>query len=455
MFYYDKRNKKLNTCLTIIFIFAASLNLFAQKATTVNSPEWSKNATIYEVNIRQFTPEGTFKAFEKHLPQLKKLGVKILWLMPINPIGVKNRKGTLGSYYSIKDYKAVNPEYGSLDDFKELVNNAHKLGFKVLIDWVANHTAWDNVWVKSHPDFFTRNSEGNFAPPVIDWSDVIDLNYNNHKLWNYMTDAMIYWIKETDIDGFRCDVAGMVPTEFWNYARKKLDKVKHVFMLAEWENEDLHERAFDMTYAWEIHHIMKEIYKGKMNVSNLDTYLKKERKRFNPKAYRLTFTSNHDENSWNGTVKERFGKAQRTFAVMTFLVKGMPLIYSGQEAGLDKRLSFFDKDSINWKKSDYRKIYKTLIDLKLKNKALWNGNYGGEMQRLNTNDDKNIFAFLREKNENKIIAIFNLSNSKKFITIAGKKLIGNYNVLFDKKMETIADQIKTKLKPWSFLVFYK
>jgi len=455
MFFIFKRKNIKALAIALLFVSASFGTLFPQKTTTVNSPDWSKNATIYEVNIRQYTPEGTFKAFEKHLPELKDLGVKILWLMPINPIGVKNRKGTLGSYYSIKDYKAVNPEYGTLDDFKELVRNAHKMGMKVLIDWVANHTAWDNVWVKTHPDFYTKNAEGNFEPPVKDWTDVIDLNYKNKKLWEYMTDAMIYWVKETDIDGFRADVAGMIPTAFWNYARKRLDKVKKVFMLAEWENEKLHEQAFDMTYAWEIQHIMKEIYKGKMNVGNLDAYLQREKKRFNPKAYRMVFTSNHDENSWNGTVSERFGKAKKTFAVMTFLVKGMPLIYSGQEAGLDKRLAFFDKDTINWKKSEFRSLYKTLVHLKLKNKALWNGIYGGEMIRLKTNDDKNIFAFLREKEDNKIISVFNLSNKEKIVTIADKKLNGFYKVLFSNKQRKITGNFNAKLSPWSYLVFYK
>lgn len=455
MFFNYKRENIKALTIALLFISTSFSNLFAQKTTTVNSPDWSKNATIYEVNVRQYTPEGTFKAFEKHLPELKALGVKILWFMPINPIGVKNRKGTLGSYYSISNYKTINPEYGTLDDFKELVKKAHQMGMKVLIDWVANHTAWDNVWVKTHPDFYTKDSAGKFVPPVKDWTDVIDLNYNNRKLWQHMVDAMIYWVKETNIDGFRADVAGMVPTAFWNYARKKLDKVKHVFMLAEWENEGLHKHAFDMTYAWEIQHIMKEIYKGKMNVGNLDAYIAREKKRFNPKAYRMTFTSNHDENSWNGTVTERFGKAQRTFAIMTFLVKGMPLIYSGQEAGLNKRLRFFDKDTINWKKSDYREIYKTLVHLKLRNKALWNGIYGGEMQILKTNDNKNIFAFVREKDGNKVIAIFNLSKKEKIVNIANKNLDGKYKVLFNKKDIEITDHIKAELKPWTYLVFYK
>jgi len=226
-------------------------------------------------------------------------------------------------------------------------------------------------------------------------------------------------------------------------------------MLAEWENEDLHEHAFDMTYAWEFHHIMKEIYKGKMNVGDLDAFIKRDEKRFNPKAYRMTFTSNHDENSWNGTVTERFGIAQRTFAVLTFLVKGMPLIYSGQEAGLNKKLSFFDKDKIDWKKSDYRDIYRVLVHLKTKNKALWNGTFGGEMVRLKTNDDKNVFAFTREKDNNKVIAIFNLSPNEKTVRIDNNNLDGIYKSLFKGKESKLTNHIEVDLKPWAYSVFYK
>ena len=203
-----------------------SINIFGQSKPTLAHPEWSKKSVIYEVNVRQYTPEGTFAAFEKHLPELKALGVDILWLMPINPIGKLNRKGFLGSYYSVSDYKAVNPEFGTLADFKRLVQKIHNMNMHIIIDWVANHTAWDNVWLKDHRDFFTKDSYGNLVAPVADWADVVDLNYDNKELWNYMIDAMAYWIKECDIDGFRCDVAAMIPTEFWLEAYPRLSKIK-------------------------------------------------------------------------------------------------------------------------------------------------------------------------------------------------------------------------------------
>ncbi|HKI78050.1 MAG TPA: alpha-amylase family glycosyl hydrolase [Ignavibacteriaceae bacterium] len=447
--------KIINISLLFLFILFVTSNLFAQEITTVKHPDWAKNATIYEVNIRQYTPEGTFKAFQKHLHQLKDMGVDILWLMPINPIGKLNRKGSLGSYYSISDYNKVNPEFGTLNDFKSLVNEAHKLGLKVIVDWVANHTSWDNVWTKTHPEYYKTDNSGNFVSPVKDWTDVIGLNFNNPKLWIAMENSMEYWIKECDIDGYRCDVAGMVQMPFWNFVRKELDKIKPVFMLAEAEGTQFHKHAFDMTYAWEFHNITKEIYAGKQTVKDLDNYFNKDDNNYNSDAYRMDFTSNHDENSWKESVFERYGDAVKTFAVLCGVVKGMPLVYSGQEAGMDKSLRFFDKDTIEWKKSDLREIYTKLNHLKMRNKALWNGNAGGKMNRLQTSDDTNVFAFEREKDGNKIIAIFNLSKNEEDININSEKLAGNYSNLFSKKNVRLKNEDSFKLKPWGYLVLYK
>jgi cyclomaltodextrinase len=443
----------LTSCL--FFLLVISSNIYAQKETTVEHPEWSINSTIYEVNVRQYTPEGTFKAFQKHIPELKKIGIDIVWIMPINPIGEKNRKGTLGSYYSIKDYKAINPEFGNLEDFKNLVDAIHKQGMHVIIDWVANHSSWDNVLTKTHPDFYKKDSLGNFVAPVPDWSDVISFNYNNPKLWIYMENAMEYWIKECNIDGFRCDVAGMVPTPFWNFVRKELEKIKPVFMLAEAENPELHEHAFDMTYAWESHHILKEICKGKMTVDSLDNYYKKEKDNYNPDAYRMFFTTNHDENSWNGTVYERFGNAVETFAVLCGMVKGMPLIYSGQETGMNKPLRFFDKDTIEWKKSSLRDLYTKLVELKLDNKALWNGLRGGDMKRVKTNKDDKIFSFVREKENNKVFAVFNLSPENQKIEISNDVISGSYKDFLDDKKISLTSEYSIELPAWGYKVYTK
>lgn len=344
-----------------VFILFISVCTFIFPQT--KTPEWAFNKTIYEVNLRQFSEEGNFDGFRKHLPRLKELGVGILWFMPIHPIGELNRKGSLGSYYSVKDYLDVNPEFGTIDDFKELVKEIHSLGMYVIIDWVANHTAWDHQWTKTHPEFYNKDDKGNFIPPVDDWSDVIDLNYENKALWSEMINALKFWVTECDIDGYRCDVAGMVPIEFWIEAREQLDKIKPVFMLAEWDTPEMH-FAFDMTYDWNMHKTMNEVAKGKKSADEIIHHIQKDLENYPSYAFRMQFTDNHDENSWNGTVFERLGDAAECFAVLTFLIPDMPLIYSGQEAGLNKRLSFFEKDPIDWKEHKFFALYKSLIELK-------------------------------------------------------------------------------------------
>ena len=444
---------KLFFTISGLFSFLSS-NVFGQKSEVVH-PEWSRNATIYEVNLRQYTNEGTLKAFEKYLPELKEMGVDIIWFMPIHPIGEVNRKGTLGSYYSVKDYKDVNPEFGNIEDFKETVKKIHDLGMYVIIDWVANHTSWDNVWVKTNPEFFSKDSLGNFYAPVPDWHDVIDLNYNNKELWTAMSDALKFWVEECDIDGYRCDVAAMVPTEFWNQARVELDKIKPVFMLAEAHEPYLHEKAFDMTYNWQLKDIMNEIGKGKKNVEALDSRLKKEKEEYPADAYRMNFSTNHDENSWNGTVFERLGEGAEALMVLFSTLEGMPLIYSGQEAGLNKRLSFFEKDTIEWKEHKFKNIIKKLLDLKKTNKALWNGISGGELVRLKSNDNKNIFAFVREKEKNKVFAVLNLSNQKVTVDIKSDFITGKFRDLFSNFEKEINSFYKTEMEPWTYKVFYK
>ena len=418
----------------------------------VKHPEWSKNANIYEVNIRQYTPEGTFTAFEKHLPRLKEMGVDILWFMPVHPIGEKNRKGTLGSYYSVKDYKAVNPEFGTLDDFKSVVEEAHALGMYVIIDWVANHTAWDNPWIYEHPGWYTKDSAGNFVSPF-DWSDVVDLDFDNKELWKAMQDALDYWVTEADIDGYRCDVAGMVPVEFWNETRMRLDKIKPVFMLAEAEEPEHHLYAFDMSYGWEFHHIMNQIANGKMNANAIDSYFKKQDTLYPANAYRMYFTSNHDENSWNGTEFERMGDGARTFALLSATIPGMPLIYSGQEAAFNKRLEFFEKDQIEWDDYPYQDFYSSLLKLKHQNQALWNGDSGGTSQRIKTSDNKSVYAFIREKEGNKILILLNLSGKNVETTLKGTKFIGNSKEWFTGEHKTLNKNESILLEPWGYLVF--
>ncbi|MCB9233080.1 MAG: alpha-glucosidase C-terminal domain-containing protein [Bacteroidia bacterium] len=418
-------------------------------------PEWSKNANIYEVNVRQYTPEGTLKAFEAHLPRLKEMGVDILWLMPIFPIGEEKRKGDLGSYYAVKDYRGVNPDMGTMQDLQDLIKKAHEMGMKVILDWVANHTAWDNPLITQHPDWYTRDSAGNFQPPVADWSDVVDLNYDSQGLRDYMIESMRFWIREADIDGYRCDVAGMVPTDFWDTCRVELDKLKPVFMLAEDEGPQLHDHAFDMTYGWEFHHLMNQIAQGKESPAKIHDYLKNAKTKFPASAYRMNFTSNHDENSWNGTEFERMGDAYKVMAVLAFTVEGMPLIYSGQEAGLDRRLSFFGKDEIDWKENEMAEMYKTLLKLKHENQAIWNGEFGGEVFRIPSSNDEAVFAFVREKGENKVFGIFNLSPAEVTVTLPSGPHPDVYKEVFSGENATIRKGQQYLIPAWGWWLYAK
>jgi len=410
-----KKNFSFLFFLALIVALSACQNKQPQSSV---QPEWAEDAVLYEVNIRQYTPEGTFNAFAEHLPRLKKLGVEILWLMPVNPISGKNRKGSLGSYYSIADYTAINPEFGTMDDFKNLVDRCHKMGFRVIIDWVANHTGWDNPWITQHPEWYTTDSLGNVIPPVPDWSDVADLNYDVPQMRRAMIDAMDFWLREADIDGFRCDVAWGVPQDFWEAARASFDSIKPVYMLAEDEDHPAFlEKAFQSDYAWKLHHLMNEVAQGKQPASVFKNYFAETEGKYAPGSFPMQFITNHDENSWQGTIAERMGPAGDAFAVFSFTIPGIPLIYSGQEAGLNKRLLFFEKDTINWDNPEKQKFYEKLVALKTGNKALWNDGAGGDFKILKTGSE-NTFAFLREKGKNKVLAVFNFSSEKSSVSLS-------------------------------------
>jgi 1,4-alpha-glucan branching enzyme len=418
--------------------------------------DWSKNATIYEVNVRQFTPEGTFKAFESHLPRIKKMGIDIIWLMPINPIGVEKRKGTLGSEYSVKDYYGINPEFGTKDDFKHLVDKIHSMGMHVIVDWVANHSSWDNQLAKDHPDWYTKTEEGNFQPtPWYDWDDVIDFDYDQPGIRKYMTEALVYWVKNFDIDGYRCDTAGFIPTDFWDNARAELDAVKPVFMLAEWESRDLHEKAFDMTYSWTLWDKMAAVTRDKKSIGGLVEYMAHDVSTFPRNGYRMTFTDNHDMNSWNGNQYANFGDGLEASMVLCSTVNGMPLVYGGQEAGLNHSLKFFDKDVIEWKETPFVSIYTTLFDLKHKNQALWNGDQGGVMIRIFNDKQDQVISFSRTKNNDKVIAIINYSDNPSTVKLDSKHQKGTYHELFTKETITLKGDDVFELKPWQYMVLVK
>lgn len=428
-------------------------NLMDSIRYTKRLPEWAKNCNIYEVNIRQYTTEGTFNAFQKELPRLKEMGVDILWIMPINPIGLKNRKGSLGSYYSVKDYEAVNPEYGTEADFRNLVSEAHKLGMHVIIDWVANHTSWDNVWIKPHSDWYTKDSLGNIIRPKgTDWEDTADLNYDNPELHQAMIDAMKYWVTTTDIDGFRCDVASMIPLNFWVHARKAIDELKpDCFFLAEAGEPVIH-KTFDMTYDWPLKDTINAIAKGKMNVTSLVKHFADESKKFKPEDLRMQFITNHDLNSWDGSEYERLGaKAVDAFNVLIYTVPGMPLTYSGQEEPLIKRLKFFDKDMIGFHKFARQELLTKLNRLKKDNKALWNITYGGDFKILKNSNPTAVFTFLRQKDENKVLCLFNFSDKEQTFKI-NDAISGNFNPYLGEKI-SLNKENDYSLKSWGYSVF--
>lgn len=441
----------------------ASANILGSGETKVLvHPEWSKNATIYEVNVRQHTPEGTFAALERDLARLDSLGVDILWLMPIYPIGVEMRKGTLGSYYSVKDYTAVNPEFGTMDDFKRLVNNAHNRGMKVILDWVANHTAYDNAWVTQHPEWYNRDTSGRPLPPVPDWTDVADLNYDNRDMRRAMIESMKFWVSNADVDGFRCDVAMEVPTDFWNDVRASLDSLKPVFMLAEAERKDHHLKAFDMSYTWEFMGICNDIAKGKKTLADIDTYLAKQDTAFPKSAYRMYFTTNHDENTWNGTGNERLGKMRQVFDVLCFTMKnGMPLVYTSQEGGeayadgKPHRLRFFDKDTTNWNGYKFSDFYARLLKAHHEHQALWNGEYGGSFERLKTSSDDVLYCYKRQQGNDEVIVLLNFSDKPMKVDFTGTELQGEYKSIFNNQLLSIYTKGSTPLSPYGYQVFVK
>jgi glycosidase len=420
----------------------------------IKTPSWVKNQTIYEVNLRQFTKSGTFKGFENHLPRLKELGVGILWFMPIQPIGEKNRKGTLGSYYSIRNYTQVNPEFGTLDEFKSLIKKVHDLGMYVIIDWVANHTSWDHHWTKGFPDFYDQDEHGNFKPPFPEWEDVIHLNYNNPALWREMISQMEFWIRETNIDGFRCDMAHLVPTVFWNHARYQLDKIKPMFMLAESENHDLLEFAFDTIYNWKLLHGLNDLAAGRIKASDLLKIAKIGNDYLPAGASELNFTCNHDENSWQGSAIERLHYFLEPLTVLTFTLPGLHLIYSGQEAGNYRRLKFFDKDEIDWKEDKMTGLYQKLSDLKKRNKALWTEQEAG-FQIIETDHPDNITAFRKYSVVDEVIVITNLNKEELKVKLKLTNGSANYTEIFSNQHFNNSTIQQLTIPPFGYKVFEK
>ena len=455
-------------------IFLSSILLIFSNCRKNNNSEKIKtnveNAVIYEVNIRQYSEKGTFEEFTKDIPMLKELGVNIIWAMPIFPISKTKRKATggdfayliedkekrdkmLGSYYAVSDYGKINPEFGTIDDFRNLVDTAHENGMYVILDWVPNHTGWDHKWITTHPEYYTQNENGEIIDPINPdsgeswgWADVADLNYDNQDMRSEMIDEMLYWVNDENIDGFRCDVASAVPLDFWQEAISKIRNEKDVFMLAEAEEPDLvkGKRLFDMVYAWERHHIFNKMAKEENAIEIWDKIMEKESKRFESDDMLMSFVTNHDENSWNGTIRERMGDASELLTALSYISPGMPLIYSGQEYDLDHRLLFFEKDEIPKTKKIMWPLLQKLGKLKKENPALHIGIDASNYKKINVANPE-ILAFERSKGTDSVIFLGNFSkNSQEMNNIFS----GSFNYFNN----VIENSEKLVFEPWGFKI---
>ncbi|MEO8405002.1 MAG: alpha-amylase family glycosyl hydrolase [Chitinophagaceae bacterium] len=422
---------------------------------------WAHNTNIYEINIRQYTQEGTFRAFEKDLPRLKEMGIHTLWFMPITPIAQKNKKGLLGSYYACSDYTAINPEYGNLDDFKALVKHAHEMGFKVIIDWVANHTGWDHVWTKTNPDYFQKDAATNDFKTASGMDDIIELDYYNPDLRKAMIDAMKYWVNECDIDGYRCDLASWVEVDFWQEARPQVDAIKPLFWLGEFDETESPEygKVFDVSYSWKWMHLTQEFYQSHLPITVLNSLLEKYTA-IGDLSMRAWFTTNHDENTWNGTEYEKYGNMAHALAVFSCTWNGVPLIYNGQEIPmLSKRLAFFDKDLITWNdtgKNELQDFYKILLNLHASNPAIRGGDPAATTYRIKTTHDGEALVFLRKNGDDEVLVIINLSYTSKLkFAIIDERVTGMFKNVFTGESTDLEHQRSLELEAWAYLVLEK
>jgi glycosidase len=446
------------TAFALLFLLISScknkpIETVVQDTATIDGhPAWIMQGNIYEVNVRQYTPEGTFKAFQKHLDRLKDMGVQTLWFMPINPISKVDRKGSLGSYYAVSSYTAINPEFGTMEDWNALVKEAHAKGFKVIIDWVPNHTGGDHYWLEKHPDFYVKDSVTGKAKMAADWADTRKLNYANQELRDTMIEQLKYWIKASDLDGFRCDVAGDVPDDFWKRCITELRKEKNVFMLAEGDKPSLNADGFDATYSWNDFSMLKKIAKGERKADAFDSALSKTDSTFPKNSLRMFFTSNHDENTWNKADYETMpGDVHAPFAVLTQTIKrSVPLIYSGQEEPFLRAVKFFDKDTISFGKYARAEFYKKLIALRKSNEAL---SSNADFTKIKTTADDKVFSYIREMNNKKVLVLLNLSNTAVKVQAPNPSLNGNATELFSGKTEDLKRGTSFDLKAWGYLVY--
>lgn len=423
---------------------------------TEKPSEWKHQTNIYEVNVRQYTKEGTFRAFEKEMPRLKEMGVETLWFMPITPISQKVKKGTMGSQYAANDYTSINPEFGTMEDWKHLVDEAHKMGFNVIIDWVANHTGWDHVWTVSHPEYYLKDDDGKFHI-ASGMDDIIELDYKNPELRNAMIDAMKFWVKESNIDGFRCDLASWVEVDFWQQARPEVEKIKPLFFIGEFDELDNPEygKVFDASYSWTWMHKTEDYYKKNLPLQDLRNLLMKY-SAIGDSSIRAWFTSNHDENTWNGTEYEKYGRIAKPLAVFSATWNGVPLLYSGQELPNLKRLEFFEKDPIKWTGNyEMADFYKTLLNLKSKNPALRGGDSNVKTYFVKTSADDKILAYLRKNGKDEVLVVLNMTAFAVDFSFIEDQVSGDFKNVFDQSSRDFSKNKEFKFLGGDYAVFEK
>ena len=460
----------INMKKTLLALFISLASFITSNTTAqIVHPNWAQNAVVYEVNVRQFSESGKLSGVSDRLQFLKDLGVDVLWFMPLHPIGEENRKGTLGSYYSVKDYKAFNPEFGTELEFQLFVKKAHELGFKVIIDWVANHTAWDHAWIKQHPDWYERDAAGKIQTPF-DWTDVAKLNYASKPMRAAMTDAMKHWVSKYDIDGFRCDVAFLVPVDFWNENRKALEKIKPMYMLAEMEaNNDINKTpaayyasAFNASYAWTFMGASADLVAGKKSMNEFKSIMQKNYAELPASMHKMFFLTNHDENTWNATIQERYGENWKAIAALVYtLPQSLPLMYTGEEAGLERRLKFFEKDPVKvteWSDTSRYAFYRNLIQLHHKHPALKNNQAGSKFEEYNLIEENTgkVYAYKRSFGASEVIVIINLAEEFSQINIEGLKLdVNNYQSITSSQIAEFRLNDQIAMPPYSFLILHK
>lgn len=407
-----------------VLIFAASLQTTSSqssrdvaKAQARQPRDWVRDGVIYEIYPRAFSEKGDFNGVTAKLDSLKDLGVTILWLMPIHPIGEEKKKGTIGSPYAVRDYYGINPAYGTKDDLKRLISEAHKRGLKVIIDIVANHTSWDNNLLKEHPEFYKRDAQGNITYPY-DWYDIAALDYRNAALRRYMTDMLKYWIREFDLDGFRCDVAGEVPTDFWENARAELDKIKpDILMLAEAHKPELLVQAFELDYSWPLHGTLTDVLQGRRRASDIRSTWEDEVSKWPRNSWHLRFSDNHDERR----AIARFGEpAALAASALTFTLDGVPLLYNGMEIGDTTESgapALFEKLPIFWpfaeRRPEFISFYKQIMALRKSSTALRRGS----LTWLRNSDDARLVTFLRRSADEEMVVVLNLSTDPVVATV--------------------------------------